>query len=797
MIRPDSQVVNPRIFNPDPNQIRDVRRINDGTVRPVSDNFQIVDHGKSNNSWASEADYQKSIGENFKYTDKNFKDGFNEAARTGKPVILLVGGKDVSHTQSLIEGPTKAARDGASEGGGDAVYIYADRQTMDKNSELGKYVSQNVNENLAYTGIFALTPDANGEPHLDKLVANTWGARGEISSVIKDQLQYAQRRMDQRKGQFKIPDSVDTPGENKPEVEEKKDKIEKTPKTPGEKALLEIDRQRREIFDAVVAARTGDLSTAGDRQESLRRMLNFDLEGGRGPSDTTYADRQKLFDRAIEEADKIKPEDIELARQEKQKHLELEKAKEGGGEAEVKNKLTEDQRWIDIMENMPGITRFEKGLSNLNNSQFADGIKNVQDAFSRTPDLATKSSYIDRLADTPYDIERLEKEFPGIDFKAARNRIDANKNKPVDNVGDIDPGQQPKPEGQPPKKEPEATPQVKPETRPETQPERQPEKTDEGNDQTARERLGKATGEIVVAIQAAKSGDYSAATAQFQKAISLADGLNTADIQAAMTSVQAEMALEQAKENPDGETLERGKTESINLQLLDKADALTRVDYGMYLMGNNNPATGKPDALKGLDQISEAAKRHPELFKRQELVQSVVERARAAGLDPETIKNRVGNADVSAYLDKPAVGEKPPESKPKHKPERTMFKEGELADAKEEAANSDSTLFLKFGGSWCPPCRTMDSTTLQDQSVKQSIAENGIFGKVAVESDPRHKDYDPANNQFADNQRISSYPTTVAYSVSRNADGTYNLTEKGRFVGIDAGGFKRFLKDNK
>ncbi|MEZ4544980.1 MAG: hypothetical protein R3C24_13935 [Cyanobacteriota/Melainabacteria group bacterium] len=64
-------------------------------------------------------------------------------------------------------------------------------------------------------------------------MANTWGARGEISSVIKDQLQYAQRRMDENKGKFKVPDAVepetkkedgDAP-EEKPEV---KDKPEQT-----------------------------------------------------------------------------------------------------------------------------------------------------------------------------------------------------------------------------------------------------------------------------------------------------------------------------------------------------------------------------------------------------------------------------------------------------------------------------------------------------------------------------------------------------------------------------------------
>ncbi|MCA9816457.1 MAG: hypothetical protein KC652_15165, partial [Cyanobacteria bacterium HKST-UBA01] len=107
--------MNPNLYNPDPRQdIPAVRRINDSTPR-ISDNVQIVDHGKAANDWKDSGAYNKDVDGQFKYTDKNWQEGFNEAARTGKPVVVVFGSEKTSHTKSLIDGPTKGSRDGGND----------------------------------------------------------------------------------------------------------------------------------------------------------------------------------------------------------------------------------------------------------------------------------------------------------------------------------------------------------------------------------------------------------------------------------------------------------------------------------------------------------------------------------------------------------------------------------------------------------------------------------------------------------------------------------------------------------
>ncbi|MEZ4486903.1 MAG: thioredoxin family protein [Cyanobacteriota/Melainabacteria group bacterium] len=771
--------MNPNLYNPDPRQdIPAVRRINDSTPR-ISDNVQIVDHGKAANDWKDSGAYNKDVDGQFKYTDKNWQEGFNEAARSGKPVVVVFGSEKTSHTKSLIDGPTKGSRDG----GNDAVYIFVDKNRVDKSTELGQYAEKNVGNDpdMAYTGIFALTPDQDGQPHLGKLVANTWGARGEISSVIKDQLQYAQRRMDQNKGKFKVPDAVepetkkndgDAP-EEKPEVKDKPEQNDK-PKSPELTALEHLNQQREDIFGSIVAGRNENVGADSDYREAVERMLKFKIGEGEHVG-LTKDQRQQLFDKAVETSDQVDPKETAMVKQFLDRELEEERKKGDGADKSKVDNLTNYRATIDHMDIADGITRFERGLFHLNEGDLEDGVKDIKDAFERHPELAKQPSYIDRMAKTIYAGDELDKAFPDLKLKERQQELEKEK-------------------AETPEKTPENTPEKQPEKQPEKEPEKTPEKEpekvevkepavkDSDEDLASIEHLKEAQGRIKEALGKIQGANtYEARLAVYDSAIAAADAVDQGDLSRVTALFQKSLAEEQAKSDADPNTISGIKNNIEGLGRLGAADGYLRVNKGLFEMSQGQD----PDSAdRGMQSIAEGARRHPELMENAEIAGPVVEMAKAKGVSADRLRELLPYKGVSQMMEKAAYPEvaKEPESPSDHKvektPEKTRFEKidslAKLNEAIEAAHESGRPLIMDFRADWCGPCQMAEKAAWNTEPVQKAIDKNAIFAQIDLTNSP--EELEP----IASEMKVKSLPANVMVRTYEKPDGSIGLKEVAR-----------------
>lgn len=777
--------MNPNLYNPDSRRdIPAVRRINDSTPR-ISDNVQIVDHGKAANDWKDSGAYNKDVDGQFKYTDKNWQAGFNEAARTGKPVVVVFGSEKTSHTKSLIDGPTKGSRDG----GNDAVYIFVDKNRVDKSTELGQYAEKNVGNDpdMAYTGIFALTPDQDGQPHLGKLVANTWGARGEISSVIKDQLQYAQRRMDENKGKFKVPDAVepetkkedgDAP-EEKPEVKDKPEQNDK-PKSPELTALEHLNQQREDIFGSIVAGRNENVGADSDYREAVERMLKFKIGEGEHVG-LTKDQRQQLFDKAVETADQVDPKETAMVKQFLDRELEEEKKKGDGADKSKVDNLTNYRATIDHMDIADGITRFERGLFHLNEGDLEDGVKDIKDAFERHPELAKQPSYIDRMAKTIYAGDELDKAFPDLKLKERQQELEKEKGETPEKT---------------PEKEPEKEPEKQPEKEPEKTPEKEPEKVevkepevkDSDEDLASIEHLKEAQGRIKEALGKIQGANtYEARLAVYDSAIAAADAVDQGDLSRVTALFQKSLAEEQAKSDADPNTINGIKNNIEGLGRLGAADGYLRVNKGLFEMSQGqDPAA----ADRGMQSIAEGARRHPELMENAEIAGPVVEMAKAKGVPADRLRELLPYKGVSQMMEKAAYPEvaKEPESPSDNKVEKTPAKTrfekvdslAKLNEAIEAAHESGRPLIMDFRADWCGPCQMAEKAAWSTEPVQKAIDKNAIFAQVDLTNSPKELE------SLVSEMKVEALPANVMVSTYEKPDGSIGLKEVAR-TGEDFG----------
>lgn len=427
--------MNPRVINPDPLQVlRDVNNITDQTRPRVRDNFRIVDGGKPPN-WQTNNDFNSSVKNNFNYTQDNMKDAFAQAAREGKPLVVMFGSEVTQDTKQLIEGTMPGAKNRK-----DAVYMFVDRSKLDPNSELGRFAASNIgNTNWAYTGIFALKPGENGRPSLDNMVANTWGARGEIPSVIADQLQYAQRRMDAQKGRFNVPQDAPIPQKDqvpppsKPNDGTSQPGDAKPQQKPGDIPFL--DNTKVKISDKL----SPEQRRAKEAEDRLNPVMNqiFDSfsQLPKMPKDS-FKEREAIYQRAISAADKIDPADVKTAQEHTDLCLRLETSqlKEGDPKnAETQNRikaLKERQAQLELMNSARGWTRMNHGLNLMHYSQFDEGVKEIQEGAKHNPELMNHPNFVEQLKKTPYNPSQLQEKFPEVNFGTS---VDKPTNKPAVN----------------------------------------------------------------------------------------------------------------------------------------------------------------------------------------------------------------------------------------------------------------------------------------------------------------------------------------------------------------------------
>lgn len=173
----------------------------------IHDGFQIVSPERgdnvirpSNNTWSA-GQYDSAVKRNFRFTEKDYDKALYTAAKEGKPVVLVFGGKNVPDSQKLLNQsfPGGAMNDRA-------VTVYVDMDKVDRNSSIGRFADQHVrNSNLAYTMVFSLSPDRRGVPTPDSPTMTAWGGRGEIRGLLQNQLGFAENNMRARRGAFNVP----------------------------------------------------------------------------------------------------------------------------------------------------------------------------------------------------------------------------------------------------------------------------------------------------------------------------------------------------------------------------------------------------------------------------------------------------------------------------------------------------------------------------------------------------------------------------------------------------------------
>ncbi len=153
------------------------------------------------NAFAAPDQYDTAVKAAFQYTDQNYDQALKDAAAKGQPVVAVFGSKDTPDTQKLLATIAAAQKNGAD--GATYVYIDTDRVAQNPNSNLAKFVDQNIRgHNLAHTMMFTQRPDAAGNPIPESAMMTAWGGRDQIQATLRDHVKYGQDAMKGR--QFNV-----------------------------------------------------------------------------------------------------------------------------------------------------------------------------------------------------------------------------------------------------------------------------------------------------------------------------------------------------------------------------------------------------------------------------------------------------------------------------------------------------------------------------------------------------------------------------------------------------------------
>jgi len=403
--------VNPIILNPDPLAIlKESNRINDPTRQPrVKDAFTIVDGSRTKASaWGSDADFSNSIKTNFDYTADNFNEAKLRAAREGRPLVVVSGANNAD-TKQLVENTIPGAKNGPQS----AIYVFADVAKLDPNSELGRKMSASKGDtSRPYTAIFAPKADASGNPQLEDHIANTWGARAEVGTVIQQQLGSAQTIMDSRKGSFKVADGskgastgdgtrgfkVDTtPGDAPPKPDQTTSDKSLEPKTKGDAGL-----EKRTLEDAA----------EGRLAPNIKKVIeSFQKLNG-----SNFTQRETLYDTASKAAAELDPKDIALVKEKTERDLKEELGKGDTADKKTLETLGARQKVLDLMTTAPSWVNMNHGMSLLHYSQLDKGVEKIREGAKSSPESLNNPQFIEQLLKTPYEVSKLKEKLPEVKF---------------------------------------------------------------------------------------------------------------------------------------------------------------------------------------------------------------------------------------------------------------------------------------------------------------------------------------------------------------------------------------------
>jgi len=441
--------VNPRVLNPDPLSIlKEANKIYDPSKKPgMSDGFTIIDGDRAKGvGWTSDAAYNDSIKKNFDFTSGDMEAAKAKAARDGVPLVVVVGNKNSVDTKQLVDGVIPGAKGGAQK----AVYVYAEMSQLDPNSELGREVAASRGDaNHPYTAIFAPKAGADGKPQLENHIANTWGSRAEIGTIIQQQLGHAQTTMDSRKGSYNVPDA------------------DKDSKPDGSRGITPDAAPRGS--DAAVKPEANEQERLRSKESEAEARVaphaKTIIDSFKQLKGATYSQREGLYAQAEDAASKLDPKDVALVKQKTSRELETEVAKGAGADQQKVDTLKARQSVLDLMANAPAWTKMNHGISQMHFSQLDQGVAKIKEGAKDNPAYLNSPQFIEQLMRTPYELDQLKEKLPEVKFD---DYLKAKKDGTIDQFVAAN---------KPPEVKPEEKPEVQPENKPETTPESKTETT--------------------------------------------------------------------------------------------------------------------------------------------------------------------------------------------------------------------------------------------------------------------------------------------------------------------------------
>ena len=414
------------------------------------DNFVIVPEA---NSFGSQEHYDAAVKGACKYTDQNYDQALKDAAAKGQPVVAVFGSKNTPDTQKLLATVAAAQKNGAE--GATYVYIDMDRVAQNPNSNLAKFVNQNVRgHNLAHTMLFAQRPDAAGNPIPEAPMMTAWGGRDQIQGLLRDHVKYGQDAMRGRQFNVKESDAAVAP---------KADAVDQTP--------------------------------AKKKNQELLKDIDSGLEAGKKSTD--WREGEKHFLKAIRAADQVDQNAV------KADLAKLEEAKKAATVKNDANQVKELQTQIDQLQRLQDAawkTRMEFGFKCMKwNPNYKNiGEQWLMSAGDRNPNMYMDQQFRNRLREAGYT-PQAENAFAGRVAQHELNKIGPigpnqqrdvgpdgkPRQTPADKVNPpLQTDRQNLPDGRPPirpdvrpplRPEPGTQPEVKPEVKPTVRPEVKPE----------------------------------------------------------------------------------------------------------------------------------------------------------------------------------------------------------------------------------------------------------------------------------------------------------------------------------
>ena len=395
------------------------------------------------NAFASPEQYAQAVKGACQYTDQTYGQALKDAAAKGQPVVAIFGSKDTPDTQKLLATVAAAQKNGAA--GATYVYIDTDRVAQNPNSDLAKFVNQNIRgHNLAHTMLFTQRPDAAGNPIPESAMMTTWGGRDEIQGLLSTHVKYGQDAMKGR--QFNIKPS-DAP---------------------------------------VPVPNADDRTQPGAKKNSeLMKDIQSGLEDGKKATD--WRDGEKHYLKALRAADQIDQTAVKADMAKAQEAMKVAQAK---GDVKQAGDLQKQMDQLQTLQDAPWKTRMEFGFNCMKwNPNYKDvGEQWLMSAGDRNPNMYMNPEFRTRLRDAGYT-PQTENAFAKRVAQHELNKIGpAGPNQQRDVGPDGKPRQTPADRTNPPLKtdrqklpddrpaiNPDLRPQIRPEIKPVVKPEVQPQ----------------------------------------------------------------------------------------------------------------------------------------------------------------------------------------------------------------------------------------------------------------------------------------------------------------------------------